>query len=53
MHGCDKNEDKALQRTRDIETFADPQIQAYHNAKNVQQVIDETAQRQQKAIDSE
>lgn len=34
---------KALERSEKIETFADPQIKAYHQAKEVQGIVDEAA----------
>lgn len=37
----------ATERTEEIETFADPQIQAYEKAKKVQGVIDSAEKKQQ------
>lgn len=49
---CDSGE-RAYQRSEEIETFADPQIQAYEKARDVQGMLDEVEEKQRKAIDSQ
>ena len=50
LMACDNGE-RAYQRSEEIETFADPQIQAYEKAQAVQSVLDDAADKQRKAIE--
>lgn len=48
---CDAQK-TAAERTEDIETFADPAIDAYHRAQKIEQEKQAAEQQRQRAIDS-